>query len=137
MSNRFYVNCDLSVPDLILQGPEVDHLATVCRFDIGDQVCLFNGDGHEYPGTILSATRQRVAIKIMGRESAVRELPYPLLVAAPLPKGERGQFLVEKLTEIGVARYIPLRTKRTVVYPGRGKVEKLHRYVIEASKQCG
>jgi 16S rRNA (uracil1498-N3)-methyltransferase len=60
-----------------------------------------------------------------------------LEIAAPFPKGDRGQFLIEKLTELGVLTYVPLRTERSVVHPGETKVEKLRRFVIEASKQCG
>jgi 16S rRNA (uracil1498-N3)-methyltransferase len=58
-------------------------------------------------------------------------------MAAPVPKGDRAQFLIEKLTEIGVSRYTPLHTERAVIHPGAGRLEKMHRYVIEASKQCG
>jgi 16S rRNA (uracil1498-N3)-methyltransferase len=54
-----------------------------------------------------------------------------------LPKGDRGQFLIEKLTEIGVAKFVPLRTARSVVEPRDTKLEKLERTVVEASKQCG
>jgi 16S rRNA (uracil1498-N3)-methyltransferase len=54
-----------------------------------------------------------------------------------LPKGDRAQFLVEKLTEIGVKKLIPLQTERSIIHPREGKLEKLKRYVIEASKQCG
>ena len=53
----------------------------------------------------------------------------------PLPKGDRGDFLVEKLTELGVTRFVPLRTRRSVVHPD--KLDRLERAVIEASKQCG
>jgi 16S rRNA (uracil1498-N3)-methyltransferase len=60
-----------------------------------------------------------------------------LEVACPLPKGDRGQFLIEKLTELGVTGFTPLRTARSVVHPSEGRAEKLERYVIEASKQCG
>jgi 16S rRNA (uracil1498-N3)-methyltransferase len=54
-----------------------------------------------------------------------------------LPKGDRAQFLVEKLTELGVTTFVPLRTSRSIIQPRDAKLEKLHRYVIEASKQCG
>jgi len=47
------------------------------------------------------------------------------------------QFLVEKLTELGVQRFVPLSCARSVIQPGEGKLDKLRRYVIEASKQCG
>src|SRR5262249_9616381 len=60
-----------------------------------------------------------------------------LELAAPLPKGDRAQFLLEKLTELGVTTFVPLQTKRSIVQPREAKLEKLARYVIEASKQCG
>jgi 16S rRNA (uracil1498-N3)-methyltransferase len=44
---------------------------------------------------------------------------------------------VEKLTELGVTTYVPLATARSIVHPREAKLEKLQRYVIEASKQCG
>jgi 16S rRNA (uracil1498-N3)-methyltransferase len=76
-------------------------------------------------------------VEVLRQETPRRELPLNVTVAAPLPKGDRAQFLVEKLTELGVTRFIPLHTRRSVVHPGEGKHEKLKRYVIEASKQCG
>src|SRR5262249_28458527 len=60
-----------------------------------------------------------------------------LHVAAPLPRGDRAQFLVEKLTELGVAALHLISTQRSVVQPREAKLDKLERYVIEASKQCG
>jgi len=64
-------------------------------------------------------------------------LGYRLEVAVPLPKGDRGHFLLEKLTEIGVTHFVPLETERSVIHPGANRLEKLRRYVIEASKQSG
>jgi 16S rRNA (uracil1498-N3)-methyltransferase len=64
-------------------------------------------------------------------------LSFRLDVAAPLPRGDRAQFLLEKLTELGVASFTPLRTQRSVVHPRDTKLDKLQRHVIEASKQCG
>jgi 16S rRNA (uracil1498-N3)-methyltransferase len=75
--------------------------------------------------------------EILDRATPGRELPCRLEVAAPLPKGDRVRFLVEKLTELGVTSYVPLATARSIVHPREAKLEKLQRYVIEASKQCG
>jgi 16S rRNA (uracil1498-N3)-methyltransferase len=69
--------------------------------------------------------------------AASRELGIELVVASALPKGDRGDFLVEKLTELGATRFVPLVTARSVVVPKGNAVEKFHRAVIEASKQCG
>lgn len=137
MADRFYINSPLQPGPVVLQGPEAHHLATVCRLRPGDRVCLFNGDGHEYPADVISASRRDVSLNVLAVESPAREPGFRLEVAVPLPKGDRGQFLVEKLTELGVTQYTPLRTRRSVVHPGDAKREKLQRYVIEASKQCG
>jgi 16S rRNA (uracil1498-N3)-methyltransferase len=137
MAERFYVNSPLSPGPVTLDGAEAHHLATVCRLRPGDRVCLFNGDGHEYPADVLAVARRTVQVEVRGVESPARELPLPLTVAAPLPKGDRGQFLLEKLTELGATSFVPLRTRRSVVHPGEMRLDRLQRYVIEASKQCG
>jgi 16S rRNA (uracil1498-N3)-methyltransferase len=137
MAERFYTNSPLGPGLFTLQGPEAHHLATVRRLGPGDVVCLFNGDGREYPAEVISASRRDVSLNVLSVESPARELGFHLEVAASLPKGDRGQFLVEKLTEVGVTHFTPLRTRRSVVHPSDTKREKLQRYVIEASKQCG
>jgi 16S rRNA (uracil1498-N3)-methyltransferase len=166
MSERFYINWPLLPGPILLEGPEAHHLATVCRLRPGDAVCLFNGDGHEYPARIVRVVARRswarsetkpkrrvaggshaprslracddlqVELQVDQRLTPGRELPFRLVMAAPLPKGDRAQFLVEKLTEFGVTAFVPLATKRSVVHPRDAKLDKLKRYVIEASKQC-
>src|SRR5207248_295852 len=103
----------------------------VCRLRVGHHVCLFNGDGSEYPAAICSIGKKSVGLQVFTPESPARELGYRLEVAAPLPKGDRGQFLLEKLTELGATRFVPLRTQRSIVHPGDARLEKLQRYVIE------
>ena len=137
MAERFYVNCPLGPGPVELRGPEAHHLSTVCRLRAGDRVCLFNGDGRQYPADVVTVARRAVTLQVVAVEMPPRELGFRLEVAAPLPKGDRGQFLVEKLTELGVTVFVPLRTRRSVVHPGETRREKLQRYVIEASKQCG
>lgn len=137
MSERFYTNCPLRVGSVELTGPEAHHLATVCRLRAGDLVCLFNGDGHEYPARIHSVGKRVIMLEVLEQESPSRELPFFLCVAAPLPKRDRAQFLVEKLTELGVTTFVPLSTQRSVIQPREAKLEKLQRHVVEASKQCG
>jgi 16S rRNA (uracil1498-N3)-methyltransferase len=137
MSERFYINSPLGPGSVLLQGAEAHHLAVVSRLQRGDQVCLFNGDGHEYPAEIIAAGKRQVSLEVHSVETPQRERGYRVEVAAPLPRGDRGQFLIEKLTELGVTHFVPLRTRRSVVHPSDAKREKLERYVIEASKQCG
>lgn len=137
MSVRFYLNWPLQPGPVLVAGAEAHHLASVCRLRPGDAVCLFNGDGREYPARIVEIRRREVALEVESVSAPDRELPFALEVAAPLPKGDRAQFLVEKLTELGATALAPLDCERSVVQPGAAKLEKLERYVIEASKQCG
>ncbi len=137
MSERFYVSSLLQAGEVVLEGAEARHLAAVCRLRPGDQVCLFNGDGHEYAAAVREVGKRSVLLDVLGAAAPQRELPFRLIVAAPLPKGDRAQFLIEKLTELGVTCFVPLRTRRSVVQPRESTQDKLARWVIEASKQCG
>jgi 16S rRNA (uracil1498-N3)-methyltransferase len=137
MAERFYVNCELKPGLVTLQGAEAHHLAVVCRLRPGDAVCLFNGDGRQYPARIEEVSRRSATLDVFAVESPARELAFRLHVAAPLPRGDRAQFLLEKLTELGATSFVPLQTARSVVHPRETKLDKLQRHVIEASKQCG
>lgn len=135
MSERYYVDQPLALGDVTLHGPEAHHLANVCRIRVGETVVLFNGDGRQYPAVVRQAGKRAVLLEVTAVEAPERELGFRLEVAAPLPKGDRAAFLVEKLTELGVTDFVPLRTARSVVHPR--DTDKLTRHVIEASKQCG
>jgi 16S rRNA (uracil1498-N3)-methyltransferase len=135
MSERYYVDQPLALGPVGLAGPEARHLAVVCRVRPGDHVYLFNGDGRQYRAAVVEAGKHGVRLDVEAAEEPSRELGFRLEVAAPLTKGDRGQFLVEKLTELGATEFVPLRTARSVVHPK--DIDRLRRHVIEASKQCG
>jgi len=118
----------------LLQGAEARHLATVIRATPGDRVVLFCGDGAEYPAIVTSIAKRNVTLDVGAPNRPDRELPFRLEVAVAFPKSDRGDFLIEKLTELGATRVVPLISQRSVVRP---RLEKLRRAVIEASKQCG
>lgn len=137
MSDRFFFDGPLSTGDVTLDGPEAHHLSTVRRFQVGDVITLFNGHGHEYPAEIANIGKKRIELRITEVRSPNRELPFQMQMAAALPKGDRGDFLIEKLTELGVTAFTPLITERSIVKVDGTKLEKLRRIVIESSKQCG
>ena len=117
MANRFYVNRPLGVGETVVDGAEAHHLSHVCRVNPGDLICLFNGDGREYPARVKAVVRREVVAEVLSAEAPPREVGHRLDIAAPLPKGDRAQFLVEKLTELGATAFIPLHTARSVVHP--------------------
>jgi 16S rRNA (uracil1498-N3)-methyltransferase len=135
MSERYFLEQSLALGPVIVTGPEAHHLANVCRIREGEVVVLFNGDGRQYRSVVLSAGKRAVELNVTAVEEPAREFGFRLVIASPLPKGDRAQFLVEKLTELGVTEFVPLRTERSVVHPR--DMDKHRRHVIEASKQCG
>jgi 16S rRNA (uracil1498-N3)-methyltransferase len=137
MAERFYTSDSLGPGEYHLTGAEAHHLFTVRRYRPGDRVVLFNGDGREYPAEIVECGKKAVLLNVLSAALVDRELPFSLVVASALPKGDRADYLIEKLVELGVTRFEPLVTARSVVVPKAAVVEKFARAVIEASKQCG
>ena len=137
MSGRFY-HPEASLGRRVrLAHNEGHHLATVMRARIGDVVTLFDGQGHEFDARVTGLFKGTVELEVVAQRAVSRELPWPVALAVALPKGERQKWLVEKATELGVQRVIPLRTERGVAQPGAEAIARLRRVVIEASKQCG
>ena len=79
MADRFYVNCPLAPGPVTIEGPEAHHLATVRRLRPGDAVCLFNGDGHEYPAEVLETSRRAVTLRVLAVASPQREVRSHML----------------------------------------------------------
>ena len=125
MAERFFTTDALGPGEYHLSGAEAHHLSTVRRFATGDRIILFNGDGNEYSAEVIAAGKKSVALNILSVFAVDRELPFPLVIASALPKGDRADYLIEKLTELGVTSFVPLVTARSVVVPktlGRGEV---------------
>ncbi|HEX5102258.1 MAG TPA: RsmE family RNA methyltransferase, partial [Pirellulaceae bacterium] len=132
MSERFYVEPPIDLPHVTLTGDEFRHLAAVMRARPGDEVTLFDGSGAEFAARIVHIGKREARLEIIERREVSRELPLELTLAVALPKGERQKWLVEKLTELGVTRLVPLVTERGVAQPTIGAVDRLRRSVIEA-----
>jgi 16S rRNA (uracil1498-N3)-methyltransferase len=142
MSQRYFVAPPIAFDPggpgrVLLSGDEARHLAGVMRAREGDAVTLFDGSGCEFAARIVKLGKQAVDLEIVARHEISRELDRPLTLGVALPKGDRQKWLVEKATELGVTRLVPLVTERGVAQPVEAALERLRRSVIEASKQCG
>ncbi|MCC7475711.1 MAG: 16S rRNA (uracil(1498)-N(3))-methyltransferase [Pirellulales bacterium] len=137
MSERFFSSQPISSELVTLEGPEAHHLLNVMRAGVGTMLSLFDGTGAEYSAVVESTRRGEAVIRILERRVVDRELSTSIVVGVALPKGDRQKWLVEKLTELGVAELVPLITERGVAQPTASAVERLERAVIEAAKQCG
>lgn len=136
MSDRFFLATPPADGRAELSGDEARHLARVLRAQVGDDIVVFDGAGQAWPARIATLARDRVGLDV-GPALAADSGPCPLTLAVALPKGDRQKWMVEKLTELGCGRLVPLVTTRGVAEATPGALERLTRSAIEACKQCG
>lgn len=140
MSRRFFIEpgC-MGGAAVELPEPLSHRLARVLRLRPGDEIRLFDGSGLEVRAQIDELTAVSGLASIIERGEAPAEPGTHVHVYQSITKGERFEWLVEKLTEIGVGRVTPLITERSVVRTGGegNKLDRWRRIAIEAAEQCG
>ena len=117
-----------------LGGSQGNYLGNVMRLRIGDQVLLFDGNSGEWLASVAASGKKCMALSVERRTREPEEVPDLWLAFAPV-KRTQTDWLVEKATELGVARLVPLMTRRTIAE--RVKLERLEAIAIEAAEQCG
>jgi 16S rRNA (uracil1498-N3)-methyltransferase len=136
MPDRFYCPPPWS-PEVELDDTEAHHLLHVLRARAGTAVEIFDGEGRSADGELIQAGKRKAIIKVT---SPVRETPSPTperVLAVAFPKGDRLKWMIEKVTELGIDRIVPLKTRRSVVEPQELKRARLTQTSLAACKQCG
>ncbi len=132
---RLYVDHPLgqgqSVP---VDKAQAHYLFGVMRLVQGDQVALFNGRDGEFPAIIEEAGKRRGVLRCLEQSRALSLPPNLWLIFAPIKKA-RTDFIVEKATEMGAARILPVRTEFT--NSERIRRDRLQAHAVEAAEQCG
>lgn len=116
--------------------PESDsqHAVRVLRMKDGDELTVIDGKGHSYRCRLLTAHQKHASVTILGKESAPLPWQQTLTVAvAPTKHMDRMEWMVEKLTEIGVNRIVPLLSQRSE--RKEIKIERLEKIAVSAMKQ--
>jgi 16S rRNA (uracil1498-N3)-methyltransferase len=133
MTRRLHV-AELSTGLLRLDERQSHHARDVLRLPLGGQVELFDNAGHAAQATIVSLEGS-VELRI-DEMRAAEHTGLRWTVASAVPKGNRADWMIEKLSELGTWRFIPLATQRAVVLPeGRGKRSRWQRIAEESAKQ--
>jgi 16S rRNA (uracil1498-N3)-methyltransferase len=140
-THRFYLPPEQTqTPTLTLNDREAHHALHVLRLRRGDRVAVLDGVGHELLCEVQEADRRSVSL-VMVQKHYVPPLPYQLTLVQAITKGKTMEMIVQKATELGANRIIPILSERTVAHveeeSAAGKVEKWQTTAIEAIKQCG
>jgi 16S rRNA (uracil1498-N3)-methyltransferase len=131
---RLFVDQSLSEGlALTLDGPPANYLGAVLRLGPGAQVKLFDDRTGEWLAEVADAGKKRVTLSILQKLREREQVPDLWLLFAPIKRG-RIDWVVEKATELGVARMVPVLTRRTIV--DRVNTERLRAHAIEAAEQC-
>lgn len=119
---------------LDLADSHAHYLATVLRLDRGAELRLLDDVTGEWAAEIAEVGRRRVAVRVGGMIRGRETVPDLWLLTAPI-RPERFEWIVEKATELGVRRIVPVLTART--NHARLKPERLRAHMVEAAEQCG
>jgi 16S rRNA (uracil1498-N3)-methyltransferase len=124
-----------------LEGNAASHLTRVLRLRIGSSVTVFNGLGGEYSASIDKSHGGEVIVAIGEHRPIERESPFPLTLAQGVSRGERMDLVVQKATELGVSRLLPVLTERSVVRLDAQQADRKSNHwraiAIAACEQCG
>ena len=112
----------------------IHYLATVLRLQPGSELRLLDDKTGEWAAEVMEAGRKRVTVRVSAMIRGRETVPDLWLLTAPI-RPERFEWIVEKATELGVARIVPVLTER--VNHGRLKPERLRSHMVEAAEQCG
>jgi len=124
-----------------IRGREARHISTVLRLERGDTISIFDGTGKEYFAIIENAGDSGVDVRVIHEKFRERESYVEVTLFQGLPKSTKMDLIVEKCTEIGIHRIVPIVTSRVVPDIETGKMEerrsRWERIAKEASKQSG
>lgn len=124
-----------------LDDNAAQHVGRVLRMQPGQELRLFNGDGHDYPAIITLSGKKQVAVEVGTPETNPTESPLEIVLGQTLSKGDRMDYAVQKAVEMGVTRIVPLTTERCDVKLKGDREDKRLRHwqsvAVSAAEQCG
>jgi 16S rRNA (uracil1498-N3)-methyltransferase len=127
--------------EVLLPEQAGEHLARVLRLERGHPLILFSGDGDEYDATLASLAKRAVSAEVVAKRTVDRESPLPITLAQGIARGEKMDWILQKATELGVGRIVPVVTERTEVKLDEERAERrvVHwsSIIAGACEQCG
>lgn len=132
---RIFLLCPLEKGSLTINSTkEIHYLSKVMRKRIGDQVLIFNNLNGEYLAEIISISNQKILLNLIEKTRDNEQEKEINLIFSPI-KQARMMFLLEKATELGATKLIPIETQHSVV--DKINLNKYQIYLKEAAEQCG
>ncbi|MEO8000748.1 MAG: RsmE family RNA methyltransferase, partial [Arenimonas sp.] len=113
---RSYISDTLHIGQvLVLSEQASNHLVRVLRLGVDDTCVLFNGDGSDYQAKIISLAKRGASVEIISSQAVTNESPVHITLVQGIARGEKMDWILQKATELGVQRIVPVITDRTEV----------------------
>ena len=127
--------------DITLPAQPGEHLTRVLRLEAGAAFILFDGRGGEYAAELGARSGKQVRARVLAHTAIERESPLDITLLQGVARGERMDLIVQKATELGVNRVVPVLAERSVVKVdarlGERKRQHWQAVAIAACEQCG
>ena len=139
MPTFFVASDDITPPTICITGPLLQHLRQSLRLHSGDSLIVTDDRGTRYRTTVTDVTPQRVAGQIVDTQSAPPKTVPSLILALALLKGEKMDWVVQKVTELGIERIVPVHAAHSVVKLRADRIDhqraRWQRIALEAAQQ--
>lgn len=135
---RFFFGDSASRGDRVVLHPDEARHARVRRLTPGERVALFDGGGHSYVAIVEHSTGKQITVRIddeLPLHSG--ESPLQLTLAIALLKSDRIEWMIEKVTELGVTRIRPFVCEHSLAQPSPARRQRWQSIALSAAKQCG
>lgn len=139
---RFYIPPgQIGKEEAVIQGSDAHHLRDVLRLQPSDRVVVFDGTGRQYQAQVVSVSRQKIKVALQAPLHVDDKPVLQLTMAQGYLKDKKMDGLVRQLTELGIDRWVPFLSKRSVPQPDQlrlqGRYRRWRKISLEALKQCG
>jgi len=139
---RIYVPGDLAAnSEIVLPAQSGEHLTRVLRLEAGAPFTIFNGHGGEYSAVLGARSGKKVLARLGRHDPVERESPLAITLLQGVARSERMDLIVQKASELGISRILPVLTERSVVKVDakqrERKLEHWRSIAIAACEQCG
>lgn len=139
---RVYVESPVAAGKrVVVEGSAANHIARVLRLRSGDALTVFDGSGGEFGARIEEFRKEAVVVTVEEHRPLDRESPLPLTLIQGISRGERMDWVIQKATELGASRIVPVFTKRSVVRldekQAQRKLQHWRAIAVAACEQCG
>lgn len=134
---RFPISTDqITNNQATITGTDYRHISKVLRLKPGDDITLFDTESREHYGTIGEVGKNIIVVNIHESKVVNRDSSIDITLLQGVPKADKMDYIIEKATELGVKRIVPVITERSQVRD-RDRRDRWERIAVEASKQCG